>query len=99
MAENLFSSKQPEYPWQLELPEWAPHAKLTEAERRAEDARRMFDWELEDRRENGWGADPLLFYDALKALFRFSDGTFALSRKRGNWPALKEGGFFFEWGM
>ena len=40
-----------------------------------------------------------LFYDALKDLFRFSDGTFALSRKRGNWPALKEAGFFSEWGM
>ncbi len=31
MAEDLFPKKQPEYPWQLELPPWAPKAKLTEA--------------------------------------------------------------------
>lgn len=91
--EEPFSKKQPEYPWQLELPEWAPAAKMTKAERRADDARYMLEWE-EINREEGWGGHPLLFHDEAKDLFRFSDGTFALSRERANWPVLKEKGFF-----
>ena len=99
MAEDLFSSgKKPEYPWQLELPPWAPKAKTTEAERRTDHARHMFEWEKLNR-EEGWGAHPLLFYDERRDLFRFSDGSFALSRERANWWALREAGFFSEWGM
>jgi hypothetical protein len=98
MAEDLFPKKQPEYPWQLELPPWAPAAKLTEAERRADFARRMFEWE-ERNREEGWGGHPLLFYDERRGFFRLSDGAFAFSREHANRPALKEKGSFREWGM
>ena len=82
----------------LELPPWAPAARLTEAERRADHARHMFDSEKE-RRDERTGGHPELFYDAPKDLFRFSGGTFALSRDRANWPALKEKGFFRWYGM
>ncbi len=51
------------------------------------------------RDEGSLGADPLLVYYTHKDLFRFSDGTFALSPERENWPTLKEKGFFSEWGM
>ncbi len=46
----------------------------------------MFGSEKRDR-EEGWGYHPLLFYDAPKNLFRFSDGRFALSCERADWPA------------
>lgn len=71
---------------------------MTEAEWRRDHARHMFGWEKRNR-EEGWGANPLLFYDERRGFFRFSDGTFALSRERANWPALKERGFFSEWGL
>lgn len=79
-------------------PPWAPAAKLTEAERRADHARHMFDSEKE-RRNEGTGGHPELFYDTPKDLFRFSDGTFALSRDHANWSSLQEAGFFREYGM
>lgn len=47
----------------------------------------------------GGGGHRELFYDAPRDLFRFSDGTFALSRDRANRPALKGKGFFREYGM
>ena len=98
MAEELFGTgKAPEYPWQLELPEWAPGAKETEAERRADFARSSFHF-WKGMLDDGMG-HPLLFYDEKRGFFRFSDGRFALSRERANWPALKEAGFFSEWGM
>lgn len=90
--EELFSKKKPEYPWQLELPPWAPAAKMAEAERRADHARFMFEHE-KTYRDEGMGGHPQLFYDARRDLFRFSDGTFALSRDRANWPALNARGF------
>ena len=96
--EEPFSKKPPEHPWQLELPPWTPGTQQTEAERRADFARHAFEWE-KGWREEGWGGDSELFYDAPKDLFRFSDGTFAFSREHANWPALKEAGFFREWGM
>lgn len=99
MAEDLFlSGKKPEYPWQLELPPWAPQAKPTQAERRADLARFLFGSEKTYRGE-GWGRHPLLFHDAPRDLFHFYDGGFALSRTHANWPALKEAGFFSGWGM
>ncbi len=98
--EGLFASgkRRPEYPWQLELPPWAPAASMTEAERRADFARFLFEHE-KAWRNDGMGGHPLLFYDAPKDLFRFPDGRFALSSERANWRALKEAGFFSEWGM
>ena len=96
--EELFGGKRPEYPWQMELPPWAPGAKTTEAERRADFARSQFDY-WKTLLDEGLFDHPLLFYDEGRDFFRFSDGTFALSRERANWPALKERGFFREYGM
>ncbi len=99
MAEDAFgSAKKAEYPWQLELPPWAPAAKLTESERRCKFARHTFEWEKMCR-SGGWGSDPLLCWNEEKGFYEFGDGTFALSRERANWPALKDAGFFSEWGM
>ncbi|MDP9439691.1 MAG: hypothetical protein M3P49_13290 [Actinomycetota bacterium] len=96
--EELFGDKRPEYPWQMDLPPWAAGAKQTEAERRAEFARFSFDF-WKTLLDESHFEHPDLFYDEGPGFFRFSDGTFALSRERGNWPALKETGFFLEWGM
>ena len=96
--EELFDSKQPEYPWQIELPPWAPKAKMTEAERRADEARFHFDF-WKTLLDEGFFDHPDLFYDEGRGFFRFADGTFALSRTHANWPALKKRGFFSEWGM
>lgn len=72
---------------------------MTEAERRTDFACDMFEWGKRDH-EEGWGGHPPFFYDTPKNLFRFvADGTFALSRDYANWPALKEAGFFREYGM
>ncbi len=96
--EEPSSKKLPEYPWQLELPERTPNAKETEAERRADFACYQFDF-WKGLLDEDLGGHPLLFYDKGRGFFRFSDGRFALSRKRADWPALKEAGFFSEWGM
>ncbi len=77
---------------------WAPAAKMTEAERRADEARFNFDF-WKGLLDEGFFDHPDLFYDEGPGFFRFSDGTFALSSERANWPALKEAGFFSEWGM
>ena len=70
---------------------------MTEAERRADDARRTYEREKADREEGA--GNPLLSYDGWRDLFRFSDGSFALSCDRANWPALKGRGFFREYGL
>ncbi len=49
--DELFSKKQAQYPWQLELPGWAPGAKKTETKRRADFARSIFEWEKRSREE------------------------------------------------
>ena len=95
--EEPFAERIPEYPWQLEPPPWAPGARMTEAERRADRARFMFEHE-KTYRDEGMDGHPDLFYDEGPGFFRFSDGTFALSPEHGNWPTLKEAGFFSEWG-
>ena len=96
--EEPFSEKLPEYPWQLELPERTPHAKETEAERRADFARSQFDF-WKGLLDEGLGGHPLLFHDGRRGLFRFSGGTFTFSRDHANWPALKEASFFREYGL
>ena len=50
-------------------------------------------------RDEGLVSHPELFYDEGRGFFRFSDGTFAFSRERADWPALKEKGFFREYGL
>lgn len=77
-TEELFSKRSPEDRWHLELAPWAPKARMTEAERRADEARYVLGREKRDR-EEGWGGHHLLSYDAPKDLFRFSDGTFDLA--------------------
>lgn len=95
--EELFPKKRPEYPWQIEIVPWAPAAKWTEAERRADFARTWFEcWK--EMMDDGRG-HRVLFFDERRGFFRFFDGTFALSRDHANWPALKEAGFFSGWGM
>ena len=96
--EESFSKKLPEYPWQLELPERTPDAKHPEAERRADFARYQFDF-WKGLLDEDLGGHPQLFWDEGRGFFRFSDGRFALSRERADWRALKEEGFFSEWGM
>jgi hypothetical protein len=89
--------ERPEYPWQFGLPPWALGAGATEAERRRRFCEFMF--ELEGVFREGGSPDPDLVYDAQAALYRFPDGRFALSREHADWPALKEAGYFSEWGM
>ena len=85
----MFGGKRPEYPWQTELPPWAPKAGMTEAERRADEAHFHFDF-WKTLLDEGLLDHP--------DLFRFSDGIFALSPERANWPELKARGFFSGWG-
>ena len=96
--EDLFESKQLEYPWQIPLGPLSPKAKTTEAERRADEARFHFEF-WKTLLDEGLFDHPDLFYDEGRDFFRFSEGTFALSRERANWPTLKEAGFFREYGM
>lgn len=96
--EEPFESKQPEYPWKMPLGPLAPNAKKTEAERRADEARFHFGF-WKTLLDEALFDHPHLSYDEGQGFFRFSDGTFALSPEHANWPALKERGFFSEWGM
>ena len=89
--EELFESKRPEYPWQTELPPWAPKAGMTEADRRADKARFHFDF-WKTLLDEGLLDHHDLFCDAGRGFLRFSDGIFALSPERANWPAPKEAG-------
>jgi len=89
--------ERPEYPWQFGLPPWAPGAGATETERRRRFCEIMF--ELEEAFREGGSPDPVLVYDAEHDTYRFPDGRFALSREHADWPALKEIGYFSEWGM
>jgi hypothetical protein len=52
--------------------------KRSEAEQRRSDARLLYDFEAECRRQ-GWG-DPAFVYDEEHDLFRFTDNRFAFSR-------------------
>ena len=78
---ELFESKPPEYPWQIDLSEWSPQAGMTEAERRADEARFHFWKGLLDK---GHFNHPQLFYDEGPGFFRFSNGTFAPSHTHAN---------------
>ncbi|MDP9477008.1 MAG: hypothetical protein M3R38_15205 [Actinomycetota bacterium] len=80
----MFSKRQPEYPWQMELPPWAPGARTTEAKRRADFARSQFDF-WKTLLDEGMGSHPLLFYDGRRGFFRFGDGRLALPREHADW--------------
>jgi hypothetical protein len=88
--------KWPEYPWQIPLPAWAPGAKLSEAERRRDDCRHFFEFELHLIEE---GVQSRLVHDPEHDVFRFPDGRFALSREHADWACLKRIGYFRYWGM
>ena len=77
----------------MELPPWAPKAKMTEAERRADFDRFQFDF-WKGLLDEDLGGHPLLFWYQGCGFFRFSDGRFALSCEHADWLALKEKGFF-----
>ena len=51
--------------------------KRSEAEKRRMDARLLYNFEMECRRQ-GWG-DPAFVYDGEKDSFRWTDGKFAVS--------------------
>jgi hypothetical protein len=64
--------------------------KRSEAERRRMDARLLYDFEAECRRQ-GWG-DPAFVYDEEKDLFGWTDGRFAFSREHADWALLRKRG-------
>jgi len=64
--------------------------KLSATERRKRNARLLYDFEVECRRQ-GWG-DPAFVYDEGKDLFRFTDGRFAFSREHDDWDLLRKRG-------
>ena len=82
--EEQFSERRAEYPWQIEVHARAPGADETETERRADFAYFSFDfWKaLMDEDLRG---PPVL--GRRGGFFRSSDGTFTLSRGRGDCPA------------
>ncbi len=82
--------ERPEYPWQIPLTEWAPAAKLSEAERRREEAAGLFEIE-ETALEFGFPTG--LVYDAEADVFRFPDGRFAFSRRYADIRLLEERGY------
>jgi hypothetical protein len=62
--------------------------KLSETEQRKRNARLLYDFEVECRRQ-GW-KDPAFIYDEEKDLFRFTDGRFAFSREHADWELLRK---------
>jgi hypothetical protein len=71
-----------------EEPPWP--ARRSEAEQRRMEARLLYDFEVEYRRQ-GWG-DPAFVYDEDKNLFRWTDGRFAYSREHADWALLRKRG-------
>jgi len=64
--------------------------KRSETEKRRMNARLLYDFEVECRRQ-GWG-DPAFVYDEEKDLFRWTDGRFAFSRDHADWELLRKRG-------
>jgi hypothetical protein len=64
--------------------------KRSEAEKRRMNARLLYNFEVECRRQ-GWG-DPAFVYDGEKDLFRWTDGKFAFSREHADWELLRKRG-------
>ena len=64
--------------------------KLSATEQRNRNARLLYDFEVECRRQ-GWG-DPAFVYDEEKDLFRWTDGRFAFSREHADWALLRKRG-------
>ena len=89
--------KSPQYPWQLELPPWAPAANLSETQRRRRYCGILF--AIEKAIVEAGVGDDALVYDPEADVFRFPDGRFGLSREHADWGALKAAGYFSEWGM
>jgi hypothetical protein len=69
-----------------EEPPWPP--RRSEAEQRRMDARILYDFEVECRKQ-GWG-DPAFVYDEENDRFRFHDGRFAFSREHADWELLRK---------
>ena len=75
-----------------------PPLGLLRHKEHADFVRSQFDF-WKDLLDENLGGHPLLFWDEGRGFFRFSDGRLALSRERADWRALKEAGFFSDWGM
>jgi hypothetical protein len=69
--------------------------KLSETEQRKRNARLLYDFEVECRRQ-GWG-DPAFVHDEERGLFRFHDGRFAFSREHADWALLRKRGRLKGW--
>jgi hypothetical protein len=86
--------EKPEYPWQIPIANLFPASQLSEAERRRQDAQFFYQFELLLIEE---GCDSELVYDEEHDVFRFADGSFALSREHADWASLKAIGYFEAW--
>jgi hypothetical protein len=64
--------------------------KRSETEQRKGNARLLYDFEVECRRQ-GWG-DPAFVYDEEHDLFTWTDGKFAFSREHADWALLRKRG-------
>ena len=64
--------------------------KRSEAEQRRMDARLLYDFEVECRRQ-GWG-DPAFVYEEGKDLFRWTYGKFVFSREHADWALMRKRG-------
>jgi hypothetical protein len=64
--------------------------KRSETEQRRMNARLLYDFEVECRRQD-WG-DPAFVYDEEKDFFRRTDGRFAFSREHADWALLRKRG-------
>lgn len=101
-VEDARKSAEVRYPWQLPLPPWSETSGLSEAERRGDEARSLFEIEEEARRWLPEAQEDLAFDDE-GGYYRFAvgpkEGEFALSRERADWEGLKEIGYFEGWGL
>jgi hypothetical protein len=82
--------ERPQYPWQIPVSERFAASQCSETERRRQDARFFYLFELLLIEE---GCDSELVYDEEHEVFRFADGRFALSREHADWRGLKAIGY------
>jgi hypothetical protein len=86
--------ERPHYPWQIPIADYFAASRLSESERRRQDAQFFY---LFERLLIEEGCESELVYDAEREVFRFPDGRFALSREHADWAGLKAIGYFEPW--
>jgi hypothetical protein len=72
------NKERPQYPWQILVSDCFPASRLSEIERRRQDAQFFYLFERLLKEE---GCDSELLYDEEHEVFRFADGRVALSRE------------------